>query len=514
MEIGQIKGVNNRRDQQILEKSQRIFAMAAIINTVLLIISLMGADKSGLIIQIAGCIIGYIALVVIYSKQRGTFWGLYNTLYVLLFIYIFGLWFSNNTYVYALMYPIAMTVIFVMDSTLGLRGILAAIIVNIIYVIIHFVRCGFGDWQQTISQLLLGITACGISAITILTLDKHNRENIEDLQQTAKTNLQTSSQVVGASNNITNQLDGAQELISSLTSSIDLNSNSMYEIAENMRQTAVAIEHQTNMTSEIQENLQNANELANHMQEASAHTMSVVEEGTSLLEKLKIQSAQTGQINETTRQTTNELNTRIKEVANIVTTITNISDDTTLLSLNASIEAARAGEAGKGFAVVADEIRKLSEETKASAEQIGNIINKLVEDIENASRNMELSAKSAELQNEMIGATSEKFEVVYQEVQTLNKDVDGITTEVNDIVKSNAMIMDSITNLSATSEEISSVSDNSLEIANNSKDYMEQMNIVLRDILQVSNGMKDMVSESALQPESDEETETIQETDN
>lgn len=503
MNIGQVKGVNNRRDQQILEKSQRIITMAAIIDTVLLITSLLGQDKSGLIVQIGACIIGYVALLFIHIKQKGTFWGMYNSLYVMLFIYVFGLWSSNNTYVYALMYPIAMAVIFIMDSTLGIRGILAAVAVNIIYVVIHFVRCGFGDWRQTISQLLFALTACLISGITILTLDKHNRENISDLQETAKTNLETSNQVVGASNNISSRLDGAQELISSLTSSIESNSDSMSEIAENMRQTAAAIEHQTTMTSEIQENLQNANELANHMQQSATHTMSVVEEGTTLLEELKIQSAKTGEINEITRQTTNELNTRIKEVANIITTITSISDDTTLLSLNASIEAARAGEAGKGFAVVADEIRKLSEETRNSAEQIADIINKLVEDIEKASTNMELSAKSAEQQSQMIGSTSEKFDMVYNEVQGLTKDVDGITSEVNDIVKSNTMIMDSITNLSATSQEISSVSDSSLEIANNSKDYMEQMNNVLGDILQVSSDMKDMVAESAIQEETE-----------
>lgn len=177
----------------------------------------------------------------------------------------------------------------------------------------------------------------------------------------------------------------------------------MSEIADSMRQTAEAIEHQTAMTSEIQDNLQNAENLANHMQESSTHTIEVVGEGTALLNELKVQSQKTGEINETTRQTTNELNERIKEVANIITTITNISDDTTLLSLNASIEAARAGEAGKGFAVVADEIRKLSEETRNSAEQIADIINKLVED------------------------------VVFAEVKSLAKDVDGITTGVNDI---------------------------------------------------------------------------------
>ena len=58
-------------------------------------------------------------------------------------------------------------------------------------------------------------------------------------------------------------------------------------------------------------------------------------------------------------------------------TITAITNQTNLLSLNASIEAARAGDAGKGFAVVADEIRNLSEGTKDSSNRILSAIDRL-----------------------------------------------------------------------------------------------------------------------------------------
>ena len=66
-----------------------------------------------------------------------------------------------------------------------------------------------------------------------------------------------------------------------------------------------------------------------------------------------------------------------KEITGITSLIANISEETSLLSLNASIEAARAGEAGKGFSVVATEISKLAQNTASSVEEISQLIDQV-----------------------------------------------------------------------------------------------------------------------------------------
>ena len=68
------------------------------------------------------------------------------------------------------------------------------------------------------------------------------------------------------------------------------------------------------------------------------------------------------------------LEVRSKEISDIVTVITSISNQTNSLALHATIEASRAEETGDGFAVVADEVRKLAEQTEASAKDIAKLI--------------------------------------------------------------------------------------------------------------------------------------------
>ncbi len=95
-----------------------------------------------------------------------------------------------------------------------------------------------------------------------------------------------------------------------------------------------------------------------------------------------------------------------RRISEIIGLITDISDQTTLLSLNAAIEAARAGEEGRGFAVVADEISKLSERTLSSVKEIRSLVT--------------TSNKSVDSGTRQVGEAAEIFASISDHIKNIN----------------------------------------------------------------------------------------------
>lgn len=99
-----------------------------------------------------------------------------------------------------------------------------------------------------------------------------------------------------------------------------------------------------------------------------------LKQGIKAIEHAENEIQRTEQFSQKTKELTEYLNEKIKEIDSITVTINRIASMTKMLALNAGIEAARAGEHGRGFSVVASEVRKLSEQSAEATTGIKNVI--------------------------------------------------------------------------------------------------------------------------------------------
>lgn len=176
--------------------------------------------------------------------------------------------------------------------------------------------------------------------------------------------------------------------------------------------------------TEMMDTLDEINQTSDLLAEKTENSSIAAKTGTELLGAMEQSISLLQQQMQESTQSIEQLSQRSLEIGNITSTISGITSQTKLLSLNASIEAARAGEQGRGFSVVAAEIQKLAEQSGAAADSISALIGQIQQDI----------SLTGERNNKQMVAIDESRVQIEQTHQNIGSLIQ-ITMEINDFIK-------------------------------------------------------------------------------
>ena len=396
---------------------------------------------------------------------------------------------DNNMYIF--MYTIILIVMIYGEANTVRIGCFVAIFCLLLSGFFE-VRKGNITGRELVTELVFAIIACTISVVVCKQQRNQTTETLETIREKADDIKATSETIVDLAEELNRKFEEANVVSTELNEAMEATHTSVNEIVEGTKNTAEAIENQTSKTAVIQESIQTVGEEANNIDDFSKSVEGSVIEGVDLINQLRSQAEKVANINIETSSTTQALNDSIQDIQGITETILGISSQTNLLALNASIEAARAGEAGKGFAVVADEIRALSESTREATEEISKIIERLISDARSASAAMSKSAEYANRQHELIEETGTKLDDIKTGTDELRQGVVQVKDSVDEVIRANSEIMDNITNLSATSEEVAAAAETVGSVSDEAMNALGQMNDTLEVISKISKEMQTM----------------------
>lgn len=273
----------------------------------------------------------------------------------------------------------------------------------------------FSNMVDSVKNLVLSVKS---SAVNVLSFSESLTKRAEEVNASSEDIARGIDEISRGVQEQASETDKAYEIATEFN-------NSLYKIKE----------YNSNINIESQE-----------MENSSKNTMLAVKE-------LKTKNESTINGVSQIAESIGVLVTQTEDIGEILSTISNISSQTNLLALNAAIEAARAGDAGKGFAVVAEEVRKLAEQSGSSAENIKNIITKVIDTTKTAAVNMDNIKSNVEKQSTAVSLTEQSFVNLNKAVGSIIEKIVSMSENIELMLGNSDLLTSNIHNISAASEQ-------------------------------------------------------------
>ena len=376
------------------------------------------------------------------------------------------------------------------NMTIGLV-ILACVIVVIVGI---FITAGIENNMRRISRKF-GDVAKGDLTVTV---SAKGHDEFQDLAGSATNMITNTKKLVNQVSNATGELEvsaqnvgQASELIHEYSQDI---TRAIGEINEGMEEQSRHAQECVEKTDILSNEIQEVSHVVERVEKLVGETEGMTNKGMEIVQVLGDRAGETTQMTVKVSESIESLRKESEIINSFVATITEITEQTNLLSLNASIEAARAGEAGRGFAVVAEEIRKLADDSAKAAGEIRNNVANITAQTQNSVESASQAKAMVELQTKAV----EEVIAVFREMQErMGQLIEGlkdivVSTEKADGERSAAVA--AVKNISDIIEETAGSAETVNDVANKLLNHVEKLSTTASVLDENMEGLKNEIS--------------------
>ena len=405
-------------------------------------------------------------------------------------LYTFVMFTTNNHFTFVYVIPMLIAITVYNDFKYSLPIEVGVVIVNVIQLALFFKRGIYtkADMASVEIQFFVIVLICGIQLYVSIVAEKLNQKKLAELKAEHEKTEELLTRIMDTSDKMTQQITESAQKTASLGESMQAMKESMEEVNSGSNDTAEAVQSQLNQTEEIQAMVEQVEKGTENIIDSMNQNKEAIAQGNANVGILVKQAEETVESGKKVTEELSQLDTYMSQMNSILDIINSITSQTSLLALNASIEAARAGEAGRGFAVVASEISQMAQQTKDSTVQISQLIENVSNAIQMVVEGSGSMISMIESQNETTEKTAESFTVIEKNSDNVYGQSNELAAYVTKLADANKKIIDSISTISAISEEVAAHASDTLSAT-------ESNNVIVEELAALSGQLETLAQE-------------------